>query len=87
MTAEAVTVADVDDMLLREFAQASFNNLKAEMSRLAPRALDKVLAEFQLLGFAGFMVREVNGQLLVEGLAANEISRDVPDFLREVGAL
>lgn len=69
----SISRQDVDDMLLREFATAAFNNQRAEMARLAPRALDKVYAEFALRGFAGYRVRMVDGQLLVEGITAAEV--------------
>lgn len=75
------TFAEVDAMLLREFDRASFNNRRAEMARLSARAVDKCLAEFRQRGFAGFIVREVDGELQVDGITASEML-EVPAHLR-----
>jgi hypothetical protein len=84
----AHTPEEVDAMLLREYrrdvAAGRLRNMRAEMQRLSTRALDKVFAEFRALGFAGFRVRQVDGQLLVEGLSASEVGRPVSHFLTEV---
>lgn len=77
----SISPADIDDFLLREFATASFNNRRAEMARLATRALDKCLAEFLAIGFAGFLVREVDGELHVEGINARDMPA-IPEHLR-----
>lgn len=72
----SISPADIDDFLLREFAQASFNNRRADVQRLSTRALDKVMAEFILLGFAGFTVRMGDdGMLVIEGTPARELPR------------
>jgi hypothetical protein len=76
----SIDQAEVDDMLLREFDRAAFNNRRAEMARLSTRALDKVLAEFLARGFAGFRVTEIDGQLHVDGLSRADI--EIPVTIR-----
>lgn len=74
--AVSIAESDIDSMLLREFAQASFNNRRADVQRLSTRALDKVMAEYQLLGFAGFTVSMGDdGMLVIEGTPARELPR------------
>jgi hypothetical protein len=72
---------DIDSMLLREFASAAFNNRRAELARLSTRAVDKVYAEFALRGFAGFVVRQVDGRLEVDGITAAQLL-DIPAHLQ-----
>ena len=63
---------DVDAMLLREWANAGINRRREDMQRLALRATDKVLQEFELQGFSGFQVtRNADGSLDIEGTPAN----------------
>lgn len=77
----SIAESDVNDFLLREFATASFNNRRAEMARLATRAVDKCLVEFLAIGFAGFLVRVIDGELHVEGIAARDLPA-IPEHLR-----
>jgi hypothetical protein len=77
----SIAPSDVNDMLLREFERASFANRDAEMQRLAHRAVDKVLAEFQLRGFAGFVVRVIDGELHVDGITATQL-HEIPAHLQ-----
>jgi hypothetical protein len=75
----SIAPAEVDEMLLREFATASFNNRRTEMDRLARRAVDKVYAEFALLGFTGFAVRMgADGVLVIEGTPARDLPQVRP---------
>jgi hypothetical protein len=82
VNADAINQADVDAMLLREWRNARLGNHRAEMQRLSTRAIDKTLAEFKLRGFAGFLVRDVDGELLVEGVHQAHMAA-VPEWLRE----
>ncbi len=63
-----VSQQEVDDMLLREYMNASEINRKADVQRLKLRATDKVLAEFKLLGYRGFKVTEVDNEVYIEGV-------------------
>jgi hypothetical protein len=82
----SINPADVDDMLHREWNNARSTRRREDMDRLAMRAVDKVLAEFKLLGFAGFRVREIDGQLHIEGISASE-AFTTPEFLRAAGGV
>lgn len=77
--------AETEDMLMREFRQASFANREADQNRWRVRAVDKVLEEFRLLGFAGFRASVVDGRIQIEGIAASGLV-DVPEHLRANGA-
>lgn len=72
----SIAEADIDEMLLREFATASFNNRRADVQRWSQRAVEKVYAEHVLLGFSGFTVRMgADGMLVIEGTPARELPR------------
>jgi hypothetical protein len=64
----SIAESEIDEMLLREFANASRLNRRADVERLSRRAVDKVLAEFKLLGFTGFQVStDADGNMHIEG--------------------
>ncbi len=70
----SIAESDIDEMLLRELQRASFLNRRADIERLSRRAVDKVLAEFKLLGFSGFQVSEdADGNLHIEGTPARAV--------------
>ena len=59
---------DVDDMLHREWNNARIDRDRAAKQRLAVRAVDKVLIEFELQGFTGFAVtRDAEGRIEIVG--------------------
>lgn len=69
---------DVDDMLHREWNNARIDRDRAAKLRLAVRAVDKVLAEFEIQGFTGFAVtRDAEGRIEIVGTPEK-----VPNFER-----
>lgn len=68
-----------EDEALKAMQAAALENRRKDAARYALRACDKTLADFELMGFKGFMVtRDADGLLCVEG-----VPHHLPAYLKE----